>query len=294
MHDLLLAARLILALVFVAAGLTKLADLPGSRRAMAGFGIPDSLAGAAGTILPLIELAIAVALIPTRTAWLAAVLASALLLLFVAAMAVNLLRGRTPDCHCFGRLHSERIGVRSILRNVAFLLPAALLSVEGRTNAGSSAVTWITNLTIDQQIGVIVTALVIVVLAVQWWFMLHLLRQNGRFLVRLEALESEQPAAAAETAQPIAAPAYGLPIGTPAPPFSLPGLHGETLTLAALTAQGKPTLLVFASPKCGPCAALMPDIAAWQREARDKLTIALISEGDPESNRNKAAEHSLS
>jgi hypothetical protein len=34
----------------------------------------------------------------------------ALLVLFIVAIAVTLARGRKPDCHCFGQLHSKPIG----------------------------------------------------------------------------------------------------------------------------------------------------------------------------------------
>lgn len=44
MDLLLLAARLMLALVFAVAGLAKLADRPGSRQALRDFGLPTRLA----------------------------------------------------------------------------------------------------------------------------------------------------------------------------------------------------------------------------------------------------------
>jgi uncharacterized membrane protein YphA (DoxX/SURF4 family) len=55
----LLVARLILAAVFLVAGLAKLAGLAGSRKALAGFGLPIWLARPGGTILPLGELVVA-------------------------------------------------------------------------------------------------------------------------------------------------------------------------------------------------------------------------------------------
>ena len=84
---------------------------------------------------------------------------------------------------------------------------------------------------------------------------------------------------------PLAVP--GLPIGAPAPNFRLAGLYGETLTLDALRAPGKPVMLIFTDPNCGPCQALLPDLAGWQREHAAELTLALISRGTPEANRAK-------
>ena len=65
----LLVARLLLAAVFAVAGLAKLADRNGSQRAIGGFGVPAMLATPLGVLLPLAELAVALAMIPTRTAW---------------------------------------------------------------------------------------------------------------------------------------------------------------------------------------------------------------------------------
>ncbi len=48
MDTALLLAKLVLAGVFGVAGLAKLADLPGSRQAVVGFGLPERLAPAAG------------------------------------------------------------------------------------------------------------------------------------------------------------------------------------------------------------------------------------------------------
>src|SRR5205085_9532659 len=99
MSVVVLFARLLLAAVFLVAGLAKLADLAGSRQALRDFGVPAQLATPFGTLLPLAELAVAVALVPTVSAWWGAVGALVLLLLFVGGISSNLARGRQPDCH---------------------------------------------------------------------------------------------------------------------------------------------------------------------------------------------------
>ena len=96
--------------------------------------------------------------------------------------------------------------------------------------------------------------LVLALLAGQWWFLAHLLRQNGRLLVRLEAVEESVAAGGLAPSQNGTAlhQAEGLPVGSEAPEFGLSGLHGETLTLEALRSSGKPVLLFFTDPGCGP------------------------------------------
>jgi uncharacterized membrane protein YphA (DoxX/SURF4 family) len=130
----LLAARLLLAAVFAVAGAAKLADLAGSRSAVAGFGVPERLARPLGTLLPFAELAVAVALLPAASARAGATGALVLLLGFSAGIARSIARGESPDCHCFGQLHSEPAGPRTLARNFALAVVAAfvVLAYTGR------------------------------------------------------------------------------------------------------------------------------------------------------------------
>lgn len=124
------------------------------------------------------------------------------------------------------------------------------------------------------------------------WLIARLLDQNRRLLSRVDAVER---LLAQRAAPPIDGQETGdgLPLGTPAPPFSLPGVHGETMTLDALRAYGKPVLLVFSSPGCEPCTALLPDVGRWQRDHAARLTVAIVTRGSAMVNREVAAEHGL-
>src|SRR5919202_6859076 len=146
----LLTARLLLALVFVVAGVAKLADRAGSRQAAVDFGVPVSLATPLGVLLPLAELAVAAALIPTVTAWWGALGAFALLLVFAAGIGINLARGRQPDCHCFGQLHSAPASRATLARNGVFAAVAGFILWGGRGGAGTSLFGWSGSLTTVQ------------------------------------------------------------------------------------------------------------------------------------------------
>jgi uncharacterized membrane protein YphA (DoxX/SURF4 family) len=69
----LLIARLVLAAVFSLAGVAKLSDLKGSRRAIIDFGVPSAIAAPLGLLLPVAELGVAATLLPATTAWWGAV-----------------------------------------------------------------------------------------------------------------------------------------------------------------------------------------------------------------------------
>ena len=303
MDSALLVARLLLAGVFAIAGTAKLADAGGSRKAVRDFGLPERYAAPLGTLLPLAELAVAIALIVRVSARWGALGALVLLLVFVAGIGVNLRQGRKPDCHCFGQLHSSPAGWDTFARNGVLAGIAAFIVLRGWNDPGLSAVAWLGDLSTAERVGVVLGLAGLGLLAVLAWAVFHLLGQSGRMLLRLDALDERlgtvtaQPMLGAAAPHPTPAAALrepGLAVGTRAPDFSLSGLHGETLTLGALRAAGKPALLVFTDPNCGPCNALLPDIGRWQRDHVDKLTVALISRGKPEAYRAKSAEFGLS
>jgi peroxiredoxin len=88
-------------------------------------------------------------------------------------------------------------------------------------------------------------------------------------------------------------PMASLAAGSQAPSFALRSLGGETVSLARLLDPGLPAVIVFSDPDCGPCSALLPKIAEWQREFAAQLTLAIVSRGTPEANRVKAHDYGL-
>jgi thiol-disulfide isomerase/thioredoxin len=289
MDMVLLVARLLLAAVFVAAGIAKLADREGSRRAVAGFGVPAALAAPLGILLPLAELAVAAALIPTATALWGTAGALVLLLLFVAGIGANLARGRRPECHCFGQIHSAPAGWSTLARNGVLAAVAAFLVWRGlEGEVGPSVVAWIGALSVAQLSILAGGMVVLALLAAQWWFLFELLRQNGRLLARLNAVE-ERLATAGMAPAPSenGARAPGLPVGAPAPAFALRDLGDQEVTLDHLRARGKPVMLLFTDPSCGPCTELLPEVGHWQQQYAGKLTISLVGRGSAEENRSE-------
>ena len=290
MHTALFASRLLLAGVFALASVTKLSDLAGSRAAVAGFGVNERLAAPLGTLLPFAELGIAVALLPAASARFGALAAAALLALFVIAIVRSIARGEAPDCHCFGQLHSEPAGPRTLARNAVLLGLATFVAVGGWHGSGPSATAWIGHISSAGAVALGAGLAIAALAALTGWALLALLRQNGRLLLRIDALEARLDARGMPV---VPEPHDGLPLGDPAPPFALEGLYGETVTLASLTAADRPVLVVFTDPSCGPCNALMPRISDWQRRHAELLTVAVLTRGSKEDNRAKAREHGV-
>ena len=286
MNLLLLIARLLLSLVFGVAGVAKLVDSTGSRASMGDFGVPAFLARPLAWLLPLVELACAAALMSVSGAWWGASGALAMLLVFMAAIAINLMRGRRPDCRCFGQLHSSPIGWTTLSRNAVLAGLAAFVAWQGRGNSGPSVVNWLGSLSQSEVVVLAVAMAVAALAAFELWAVWHLLRQNGRLLLRLEAVEAKLGAGTD-------APAMGLPVNSVAPGFSVESLAGTTVTLEMLRERGRPLLFFFSEPGCAACDAAFPEVAEWQREHADRLSVVPITRGGAQVNRAKRRKHEL-
>ena len=285
MPGLVLGVRLVLAAVFAVAGTAKLLDAAGSRAALEGFGVPRAAARPAGMVLPVAELAIAAGLLVPASAWWSALAAAGLLAVFMAAIGVSMARGAAPDCHCFGRLHSAPVSWRTQVRNGVLTAAAGVAVLAGRGASGLSPVRWAGHLTAAELGLAAAVAVLSAVAAGQGWFLYRLSRHNGRVLARLQKLEQRigtggPPAAAGLAGVRQASgkgPVRGLAVGGPAPDFELPAADGRRVSLRALLGRGLPVLLVFSAPGCGHCHALLPQVARWQHQHRDRLTVALVS-----------------
>jgi methylamine dehydrogenase accessory protein MauD len=262
----LVVLRLGLAAVFLVAGFGKLLDLAGSRRALVDFGVPERFVQAGAVALPSAELAVVVGLVIRPSAVWAGVAGLLLLLAFVVGISRALSQGRTPDCHCFGQIHSSPAGRSTLVRNALLAAVAAFIAVagpgpaiDGWTSAGDGHPFVL--------VGMGVAAVAVLLLA----------REAGRRREERERLAETQAA--------------GLDIGEIAPSFVVSDLSGGEVTLDNLTAEGKPVLLVFTHEGCGPCAALMPELARWQVALADKLTVAVVGGGDIDNHLKFESDH---
>ena len=255
--------RIALSAIFGIAGVTKLIDQRGTREAVENFGAPKLLAPAIALVLPLFELTIAAGLLFSSTTWWSASGALLLLLLFIVAISINLSRGRTHDCHCFGQLHSRPLGWPTLARNMIFALGAGIVLWGGRETQShivSTVGDALARLTMGQSLLLMAAILI-----------------AAAFLVVLQRRQASAQKAAAEVRS-------GLPVGAVAPEFDLPAYEGGRKSLSQLLGLGKPVLLIFTNPHCRPCVVLFEEIREWQDVHNDHLTIALITLGTIKDN----------
>ncbi len=134
-------ARLTAALLFAAAGLSKLRQQAAFRDAITAYELlPRPVVAPAALAFAAAEIAAAALLLWPAGTWAGALLLWSMLLLFSAAIAVNIRRGRTDiDCGCwmFGAREASRqtIGRSTLARNagLAALVLVAMLPAEART-----------------------------------------------------------------------------------------------------------------------------------------------------------------
>ncbi len=267
MEAVVLGLRLVLAAVFLTAGVGKLRDLTGSRRAVADFGVPDRAARVIGLLLPLAEFSVAVALVFPPTARWGALGAALLLAAFIAGIAHALARGEEPDCHCFGQIHSAPAGRSTLLRNAVLFAFAVVIVSYG---SGPAVDDW-AGARSAAELAAIGLGVCAVGLAAYAWT----LRTQNRTLTNDLRVAKRAGAIGGR---------FGIPVGTEAPSFAIEDLRGEPATLAALLDRGRPILLMFVSPWCQPCSSMFPKVRHWQETLADRLTIALISTGTVEQN----------
>lgn len=286
MVNVVVIARVLLVVVFATAGVAKAIDRPATRRSLVGFGVPDALSHSATWILVGLELVVAALLCTSSTARLGGALALVLLTAFCIAAGVNLSRGRTPECNCFGQVHSEPVGPKLLVRNGLFALAALVVVAGGASDPGPNLWAWVGELSTTEAVLVSVIAVLALLVVLQE--------------VRLRAVEEAHAALADVVAratdgdvvdvsesdpQPPAAPQFapGLPIGSTAPAFALDSTRGR-LALEDLLAEGRPLVILFVAPTCGTCHELLPKPAAWAETYGDVLTFALVTAGSREAN----------
>jgi putative oxidoreductase len=132
--------QFVLAAFFVVAGIAKVADPPGFAHEIHNYGlVPGFAVNAMALVLPWLEIVVGVSLFLSLWTRSAARILALLLVVFIAALSINLARGKPVDCGCFGgsttpktpeqRLFDMKL---AIARDVGLLLIAAQILASER------------------------------------------------------------------------------------------------------------------------------------------------------------------
>lgn len=158
----------------------------------------------------------------------------------------------------------------------------------------------ILSIELERHVGLLEIAVLLAWIAVLicLWAIAQLIAQNGRLLLRVEALErhlgdlvglspalfSNEPAPEPDADEANAASEPGVPTGTVLHDFELLDLSGRQHLRSEWL--GQRLLMIFVSPYCRHSRALLPDLAALRASAPSSWPLPLlVSTGSPDENR---------
>jgi len=141
--------QIALGAIFVVAALPKVLDPPSFAHMIYNYRlVPGAAVNALALVMPWVEILVGLALILGVWPREAAALAGLLLLVFIAAIGLNLVRGHAVDCGCFdvhsaGKSREELVSEMRwvLIRDAAMLLLVAQVLLARRTSRGLRAQT---------------------------------------------------------------------------------------------------------------------------------------------------------
>lgn len=239
MQTIILVSVSLLLIVFGIALHTKAVNFTGFADSLSSFGLPSStltLVGF-GTLGAEALALIALLVLPLR---LAGIYCLALLSIFTIVSGFTILRGRHPQCQCFGNLTSGSIGRHTVLRNVLLAGIAAVLLTEPET---------LGTLIESSDPQTLVTSTLSMMIAGLMAVLYTLLTRYGEVLHTLDALGVDTVTRK---------PRKGLISGERIPDMTLLDWDGHPVALAEEIRKDSSTGLVLLSATCGHCDELVP------------------------------------
>lgn len=267
----MLIIRLALAATFLVAGASKLLDIAGSRKAVESFGISEQRSKLIGTLLPWLEFLIGGLLLVNSTVRFGAGLAVLQLLPYTWFIARELRAGRATPCYCFGQLTPEPVSKSTVVRNVVMLVAgSALVAAGGGPSAHVESVpSWLTTLLLATCFALLSYALI------PYWLMFKARREASA-----EAPHDHQHA-----------PKHK--VGDSAPALVLTDAEGISRPYQEVITDDVPTVILFASPGCGPCKALIPKLLKWRQSLDGQLNFVIGQFTDSSELTSIADEYSI-
>jgi uncharacterized membrane protein YphA (DoxX/SURF4 family) len=124
----LFALRLLLGFVFIYAAVFKATDPAGFSQSIANYKLlPDFTVNMLSIVLPWIELSAGLFLIFGLSVKENSVIVSSLLIIFIIAIGISLIRGLDISCGCFGTQDGTKVGFTKLAENLGLLIAALIL-----------------------------------------------------------------------------------------------------------------------------------------------------------------------
>ena len=131
---LLFVLRTFLAFVFIYAAILKIAEPGDFSQAIANYKLlPDISINVLGIILPWIEISAGILLLFGVAVKENSVIISGMLIVFIIAISISLVRGLNIDCGCFGTTNGNQIGLIKLLQNIGLLVIGIVIIIYNST-----------------------------------------------------------------------------------------------------------------------------------------------------------------
>lgn len=131
------AARILLGLVFLLYGVDKIFHPGDFARAIANYRLlPDELVNLLAVVLPWVECLVGLLLLSGQWVRSAALVSAFLLVVFVIAASITLVRGLDINCGCFNADSGRKIGLRLLGEDLLFLAMSGVLILKATDRVG--------------------------------------------------------------------------------------------------------------------------------------------------------------
>src|SRR4030065_1373908 len=281
-YHLIFILQIILGIVFVFSGITKLVDSDKFAEALVNFKLlNDNLINIVKYTLPVIEIMLGVFIIFNFHSSLPSFISSLLLSFFTALIVVKLFEGEEISCGCFGVLSSDKLNILSVLRNVSLILIAIIVSTYYENlNAGQEKEVLKKNGFFLKDkfkfLKVIFIYNLIFFLATQ--NLIFALQNNG-LKSRLALLINDHDI---------------LKKGDIVKPFELNTVKNKKINVDYYPSLYRNSLLFFLKPTCPPCKLNLPNwVTLFNRIDSSQTRILAISIDDSENTKNYILNNSI-
>jgi putative oxidoreductase len=137
---LLLAARIVLAFVFIYAAAFKISDPESFAKSIANYRLlPLFIINIFAILLPWIEIVAAIFLLFGISVRENSLIITSLLFVFTVAVGISVARGLNIECGCFGTASGSKVGIQKILENTGLLILGFWLVMKNPTSFSFSS-----------------------------------------------------------------------------------------------------------------------------------------------------------
>lgn len=265
-----LAMQLLLSIVLLVAGGTKLMGRESFASSLERMRFPSSTIGMVSVIVPLGEIVLGIAiLIPTSAQWSAGI-AGCLMAIYALFVVWEIKTNRGVKCACFGNLSSSSMSGATVIRNLILTAVAVAAFVGLKAGHHNSIIDAWSRIVGSQNVIAAFSILSLVVSLIVLFLAIYLLTQYGAISLALDPMREQ----------------VGLKKGDLIPDFSLVGVDGKPVTREVLL-ESAPNLLnvIFASTSCSHCESIFASLVG--DESLDSSRIIVVATGDADGVRAK-------